>query len=128
MGLLPMRNESDYNGEMTLRVWTQSSAFGMAILLCVVIGAFLSVSHISKRVAPCVVVVEDRINPNEAPAASLVRLPGIGPSKAAAIIRYRLDTGREIAFKTGADMENVDGIGPATVRKIEPYLYFERAD
>ncbi|MDG1483077.1 MAG: helix-hairpin-helix domain-containing protein [Myxococcota bacterium] len=55
------------------------------------------------------------ININKASAAQLDELPGIGPSKAAAIIDYRSKMG---AFTTIEQLDNVPGIGPATMAKL----------
>lgn len=52
------------------------------------------------------------VNINTASASELQKLPGIGPSKAAAIIADRDARG---AFKSCADLDRVQGIGPATV-------------
>ncbi len=52
------------------------------------------------------------VNINTASASELQKLPGIGPSKAAAILADRDARG---AFKSCADLDRVQGIGPATV-------------
>ena len=68
----------------------------------------------------------DTINPNTASAASLVRLPGIGPARAAAIIEYRKNFGKDTpAFACPADLDKISGIGPKTIEKMEPWLSFE---
>ena len=54
----------------------------------------------------------DRININTAAQSQLEELPGIGPSKAAAILQYRTDNG---PFASCAGLDAVKGIGPATV-------------
>jgi len=73
--------------------------------------------------------LEKRINPNFAPSASLVRLPGIGLSKAEAIIAYREQIigrdGKLAAFTEANDLQKVKGIGPRTVEKLKPVLRFE---
>jgi len=69
-----------------------------------------------------VAAVFDRIDPNTAPIASLVRLPGIGPSRAQAILDYRRTRTRR--FACPADLTRVRGIGPATVATMTPYLAF----
>jgi competence protein ComEA len=51
------------------------------------------------------------VNINTATVVELDTLPGIGPSKAAAIIDYRSTNG---PFKKIEDIQNVKGIGPAT--------------
>jgi len=71
----------------------------------------------------------DKINPNTASWASLARLPGIGPGKAKAIIKFREEykqsNGRSaIAFQTDNDLCKVKGIGGLTVEKIKEYLVY----
>ncbi len=60
-----------------------------------------------------------RININTAEAWLLEALPGIGPSKAAAIIEYRRDNG---PFRDTSDLTEVAGIGPATLEELEPLI------
>jgi comEA protein len=55
------------------------------------------------------------INLNKASETELDRLPGIGPSKASAIIEYRMKYG---AFTDIEQLDNVPGIGPATMSKV----------
>lgn len=52
---------------------------------------------------------------NSADASELETLPGIGPSKAAAIVQYRTDHG---PFKTVDDLDNVPGIGASTLASL----------
>ena len=63
----------------------------------------------------------DRIDPNTASAASMVRLSGIGPARASAIIEYRNSHGPG-AFKTADDLTRIRGIGPGTIHRIAPDL------
>jgi hypothetical protein len=70
----------------------------------------------------------ERINPNDAPPASLMRLPGVGLTRARAIVEYRdrsaaQPPGRP-AFADGQDIQQVRGFGPATVEEILPWLQF----
>jgi len=55
------------------------------------------------------------VNLNTADQAELETLPGIGSSKAAAIIQYRTDHG---PFKTVDELDNVSGIGPSTLASL----------
>ncbi len=75
------------------------------------------------------IILEQRINPNSEPVGSLLRLPGIGISKANAIVIYReefvLENEHRPAFKQYRDLENVEGIGPKTADNICGYLKFE---
>jgi len=57
-----------------------------------------------------------KLNINKASLAELQTLPGIGPSKAQAIIDDRTNNG---PFEKCADLTRVAGIGPATVANIE---------
>ncbi len=62
-----------------------------------------------------------KIDPNTAPAASLQRLPGIGPVLAEAIVQYRNERGSSV-FATADDLAGVKGIGPATIERIRSLL------
>lgn len=61
------------------------------------------------------------VNVNTASSAELETLPGIGPSKAAAIIQHREQFG---PFKSLNDLDNVPGIGPATLTNIQAMVEF----
>ena len=56
------------------------------------------------------------ININHADASTLTSLPGIGPSKAEAIINYRDENG---SFKEVKDLLKVTGIGKKTFEQLE---------
>jgi competence protein ComEA len=64
---------------------------------------------------------EGVVNVNAATADELMRLPGIGPAKAAAILalRARLNGQR---FARVEDLLRVRGIGRATLRKLRPLM------
>lgn len=59
------------------------------------------------------------ININSASLEELKSIPGIGESKAKAIINYRNNNGK---FKTIEDIQNVDGIGNKLYEEIKVYL------
>jgi competence protein ComEA len=56
---------------------------------------------------------------NYAGVEEICLLPGIGPSLAARIVEYRDKHG---SFASADDLLSVSGIGPATLRAIEPFL------
>lgn len=56
-----------------------------------------------------------RIDLNRATVLELQALPGIGPARARAIIRWREEHGR---FRNFRDLSEVSGVGSATVRKL----------
>lgn len=58
------------------------------------------------------------ININTADAIALQELPGIGPSKAEAIIRYREQT----PFTSIEQLNEVDGIGEKTMEQLTPLI------
>ncbi len=60
-----------------------------------------------------------RVDPNTAGADELQVLPGIGPALAGRILADRAANG---PYATPRDLLRVSGIGPATLRRIEPYL------
>ncbi|OSI14658.1 ComEA family DNA-binding protein [Neisseria dumasiana] len=55
------------------------------------------------------------VNINTATEEELKALPGIGPSKAAAIVAYRQHNGQ---FKSVDDLKNVKGIGEGVLAKL----------
>jgi competence protein ComEA len=63
----------------------------------------------------------NKVDINTATAATLETLPGIGPSKAAAIVRFRTEHG---PLHKADDLLQIPGIGPATVARLAPYLNF----
>lgn len=56
---------------------------------------------------------------NTASAEQLQLLPGIGPSRAAAIVEDRVSKG---PFRTVEDLARVSGIGPVIVDGVRPYV------
>lgn len=60
-----------------------------------------------------------KININTAPAGELVKLNGIGETKAAAIIKYRSENGW---FKSVDEIVKVSGIGEKTLENIRDFI------
>ena len=65
---------------------------------------------------------EYRVELNQADWRELMNLPGIGPSRAAEIVRDREVRG---SFSTFEELTRVHGIGPATVEGIRDHLSLE---
>ena len=59
------------------------------------------------------------LNLNTASQTELTRLPGIGETKAAAIVAWRQEHG---SFQTVEDLMSVDGIGEKTLENLRPYV------
>ncbi|SJN10936.1 DNA uptake protein and related DNA-binding proteins [Halomonas citrativorans] len=83
-----------------------------ALLLSLSLG--LSSNALAQAVAP--------INVNAANAELLSELPGIGPSRAAAIIEERDAKGE---FTSADDLTRVSGIGAATVDRMRDQIVLE---
>jgi len=60
-----------------------------------------------------------KVNINGADEAELQTLPGIGPSKAAAIIEHRDTNG---SFKAIEDLKSISGIGDKTFEKLKDHI------
>ncbi|HLB73672.1 MAG TPA: helix-hairpin-helix domain-containing protein [Sedimentisphaerales bacterium] len=106
----------------------QSLGFVISIWFCAVLCAFFLAGFSGG--SPVVgLALDDRVNPNDAPMASLVRLPGIGVSRAAAIVAYRdsfrQDDARGMAFGDCNDLQKVKGIGPKTAESLCEWLKFD---
>ena len=61
------------------------------------------------------------VNVNQATVEQLTQLPGIGKSKAQAIVDYRTEQGK---FKSVADLAQVKGIGDKLVAKLDGKVTF----
>jgi competence ComEA-like helix-hairpin-helix protein len=107
----------------------QSFGFAIGASVCMLLCLGLAASTVAELRPSRRIQLESRINPNDAPLASLVRLPGIGMARAEAIATYRKrfsgqdDSGP--AFETAEDLQKVKGIGPKTVQDISQWLKFE---
>lgn len=82
-----------------------------ALLITTCLG--LSSPLLAQQVAP--------ININTADAALLEELPGIGPSRAEAIVQERETNGE---FTSADDLTRVSGIGNATVEGLKDQIEF----
>lgn len=60
----------------------------------------------------------ERLDPNAAAEPALRRLPGVGPTRARAIVEAR----EERPFRSARDLLRVRGIGEATLARIVPHL------
>ena len=104
----------------------QSFAFLIAISVSLLLSAIFIFSLLSGSKQVCEVELDNRINPNDAPIASMIRLPGIGLSRATAIVAYREQVGPgQQVFTSCIDLEKVKGIGPVTAKNICQYLRFD---
>lgn len=107
-----------------IMLWTRGCQFTVAICCVVLIVVCVPLYLASQN--PPIQAAPERINPNTAPVASLVRLPGIGKARALDIVHFRKSSdSQELAFRTTQDMERIKGIGPKTVEKLTPWLIFE---
>jgi len=107
----------------------QALAFVIAVMLCIGLSTGFVLSSFVVLEQSRHIELDDRINPNDAPAASLIRLPGIGLSRGEAIVAYRQNFGekerKSPAFRDANDLRQVRGIGPNTVQNISEWLKFD---
>ncbi len=103
-----------------------SFIIGAFIAVCLSVGFILS-SLLTSQLSD--LRIDERINPNKASIQSLARLPGIGATRARAIVNYRKNfTGGDsniAVFQNCNDLQKVKGIGPKTAQNIEKWLWFE---
>jgi competence protein ComEA len=108
---------------------TQLAGFSVAVIIAGILCLYFTLGGRAENSTRSKIELQNKINPNDAPAASLARLPGIGVIKANAIVEYRRQfrkSGRvEPAFRDCNDLDNVKGIGPKTVSNMCEYLRFE---
>lgn len=85
--------------------------------------AALAVATLGLTIVSSSPAASERVDVNRASLSELTELPGIGPSKAAAIIEER-----EIApFKSIDDLARVRGIGDATLSELRDYITVGRS-
>jgi competence ComEA-like helix-hairpin-helix protein len=113
-----------------LRV-AQSLAFLVGMGICLVLSLGFAAEMLQRPGTVTAVPSGERINPNEAPVASLMRLPQIGLARARAIVAQRESAGpsagRAAAFQRVDDLQQIKGIGPAIVEGVRPWLEFDAA-
>lgn len=106
----------------------RSFAFIISVCICVLFS-LVFISGFGNVEQSCKIELESRINPNDALAASLIRLPGIGVSRAQAIVAYREEfskkDGNNPAFRNCDDLQKVKGIGPKTIQNMSEWLKFK---
>lgn len=116
------------NMEHAVQNRIQSFAFVISVCLAVYCSfGFISNHHRDSK--QCAIELEGRINPNDAPIESLVRLPGLGIGRAGAIITYRENVNTKnagsLVFHNCEDLKKVKGIGSKTVQNVSQWLKFE---
>lgn len=80
--------------------------------------ALVAISLISSFASAKTKEVEGIVNLNTASVQELMLLPGIGKSKAEAIVAYR----QAHPFKSSEELSEIKGIGPKMLQKLEKYL------
>ena len=89
-----------------------SNLIALALITAVISGAAPSVQAADSA------AVQNLVDINTASQAELESVPGIGPSKAQAVISFR----SRHPFKKVEDIMKVKGIGRKTFLKLKPYL------
>ena len=102
------------------------------VLLCVLMACALPrvCGRGNAEVSPPATVAA--INPNRAPWWELTALPEVGEHTACSIVQYRnliesapSEDQRLPVFQSANDLAKVRGIGPKTVQRIAPHVFFE---
>ena len=117
--------------EQTRQNRIQSFAYVIVVFLafCFSLDFFGGSRRDKSAFSRCDIELDGRVNPNNAPIESLVRLPGLGIGRAGAIVAYRenfrKNNGNSLAFEDCNDLLKVGGIGPKTVQSVNEWLKFE---
>lgn len=111
-GLLPvsMRDQSTLAIMMCLII-----VFGTVYFL---VSAIWQPGFVQHDSAPSLVVVF-QVDINTAAWPEIAALPGIGPTRARQIVQWRETNGPFVSID---DIARIHGIGPATLKRIGPYL------
>jgi competence protein ComEA len=106
-----------------LTAWPRSAQWAAVCLLLLAVGLLAAHTIASLRWGTRPTELDRglgyRVDLNQADRAELLQLPGVGPSRADEILAYRKKHGR---FRTIADLQNVSGIGPATLERLWPWV------
>jgi DNA uptake protein ComE-like DNA-binding protein len=105
------------------------NAFLVAAAAALVFCLYFMLAAVSAAGSQQVIDLESRVNPNDASAASLMRLPGLGLVRANEIIEYRKQFSQggksDLAFRDCNDLRKVKGIGPKTAQGMCEWLKFK---
>jgi len=106
----------------------RTDAFVLALMFALGVSCFiLAIQGQSSTETP--IILDEFINPNTASVASLLRLTGIGPIRAQAIVSYRQAFVKDHPGKRPFDgineMTRIKGLGPRTVSALSPWLIFD---
>ena len=91
---------------------------GFALLLLAGLGLLATEARAGGREA-----LVGLVNLNEASEAQLCLLPGVGATRARAVIEYR----RRVRFGWVGQLRRVKGFGPKTLQRLRPFLRVEGA-
>lgn len=89
------------------------------MMLAVTVSASVLAAASTPPQTPVTISVSSPINVNSADLAALETIKGLGATKAQAIIDYRTKNGH---FKTVEEVENVPGVGPKLLQKIQSQI------
>lgn len=105
---------------------TERLSYVLACVFMLSAAAMFSFEGITRNDGGRKIDLQTRVNPNDAPLESLLRLPRVGIPTAEKIIAYRQGyKGEGPAFQNADDLQKVKGIGPKTVAILEKHLYFD---
>lgn len=118
-------NVIDRTGDTAADI-TKGFSYLLVCVACLLLAMIFSFSLIGKTDEVHVLQLQSRININEAEAASLVRLPQIGITRAEKIIAYRqTNADGEPVFTCPQDLQKVKGIGPVIAGGLADHVRFE---
>lgn len=83
-----------------------------------ILMALVAITLVSSFASAKTKEVEGVVNLNTASVQELMLLPGIGKSKAEAIVAYR----QSHPFKSSEELTEIKGIGPKMLQKLDTYL------
>lgn len=90
----------------------------LAVVLALGTGLALAKDPVKVRPKPQILTIK-LIDINSATVDELQEIKGIGPVLADRIVKYRKKHG---PFKSKADIQKIEGVGPKTYEDIKPYI------
>ena len=106
----------------------RTSAFALALAMALIMSCLMLAMQWRTGTQRAIILSES-VNPNNASVASLLRLPGVGPKRAQAIVIYRQSQvagqSEQAAYTCPIDLQRIKGFGPRIVSALSPWLKFD---
>lgn len=110
-----LSGSTERSSDVTQTARIADARIGVAIIMGLIALLECAPGVVARQPHSTPVVIDLRLNPNEASASELALLPDVGPKRAAAIIDAR-------PYASLDEVDRAKSIGPVILERIRPYL------